>query len=139
MDLPEGGTMPRTPTEIVETLWQRLWIDGNLESLDELIGDPYVRHTRDGTVTMTPAEYGEVIGAAVEVIRGTRVEVDEIAAAPAADGTGDMVSARMTLRAVNIAVGDEVTITWLAHYRIVGGRITESWVLHETGLDWSRD
>ena len=125
--------MSRDPTEIVEAIWQRIWIDHELDALDDLLADPYVRHTREGTVTMTPAEYGATVAAAVEVIRGTRVHVDDIAAA------GDTVWARMTLEAVNISLGEPVTITWLGQYRIADDRIAESWVLHESGLDWSRD
>jgi hypothetical protein len=125
--------MTRQPTEIVEALWQRIWIDGALDTLDDLIADPYVRHTRNGTSTHSPAEYGGVIAAAVDVIRGTRVQIDDIAA------TGDTVWARMTLHAVNIGVGTDTTITWLGQYRIAHDRIAESWVLHESGLDWNRD
>lgn len=125
--------MSREPTEIVEALWHRIWIDHELEALGDLVADPYVRHTREGTVEMSPEQYGATVAAAVEVIRGTNVRIDGLTA------TGDRVWARMTLEAVNLTVGEPVTITWLGEYRIADDRIAESWVLHESGLDWSRD
>ena len=125
--------MSREPAEIVEALWRRIWIDGELAALDDLVADPYVRHTREGTVSQSPAEYGEAVSAAIEVVRGTKVQLDDFAA------VGNNVWARMTLRSVNIALGEEVTITWMGQYRIADDRIAESWVLHEAGIDWSRD
>ena len=124
--------MSSEPTDIVEALWHRIWIESDLDALDELVADPYIRHTHDGTLRQTPAEYADVIGGAIDVIRGTRVQIDRL------DAVGDTVWARMTLHAVNISVGNEVTITWLCQYRIEGERIAESWVLHESGLDWSK-
>ena len=131
--------MSRQPMEIVTALWQRIWIDGALDALGDLIADPYVRHTRDGTVVTTPAEYADVIAGAVDVIRGTRVQIDDMAEVSDGAGSGSTVWARMTLHAVNIAVGTDTTITWLGQYRIADDRIAESWVLHEAGLDWNRD
>ncbi len=124
--------MSREPTEIVEALWHRIWIESDLSALDDLVADPYIRHTRDGTLRQTPAEYAEVISSAVDVIRGTRVQIDAL------EAVGDTVWARMTLHAVNIGVGDEVRITWLGQFRIADERLAESWVLHEVGLDWSK-
>ena len=63
--------------------------------------------------------------------------------------SGDRGWARMTLHVVNISAaglgaagvgaGEETTITFVGVYRIADDRIAESWVLHESGLDWSRD
>ncbi|MGI9601305.1 MAG: nuclear transport factor 2 family protein [Acidimicrobiales bacterium] len=123
--------MSTEPGEVVRALWQRIWIDGELDALGDLVADPYVRHTRQGTLVQDPATYGESVAAAIEVIRGTKVVLDDIVT------VGETVWARMTLHAVNINMGDQVRITWMGQYRIADGKVAESWVLHETGLDWS--
>ena len=111
-------------------LWQEIWIDNDFTRLQELVADPYVRHTRDGTVASTPAEYARHIESAVRTIRGTEVEIHDTATA------GDIVFARLNLHGVNLSTGNAVKLTWLAHYRIVDGRVAESWTMHQTGLDW---
>jgi len=123
--------MAREPSEVVTALWHRIWIDGELDELGDLVTDPYTRHTRQGTLVQSPLEYGKSVGAAIDVIRGTRVSIDDLAT------VGDMVWARITIHAVNIQLGDEVRITWMGQYRIADDKVTESWVLHEVGLDWS--
>ncbi|MDH3706686.1 MAG: ester cyclase [Acidimicrobiia bacterium] len=122
--------MPTEPADVVRALWQRIWIDGALDQLGDLVTDPYIRHTREGTAAQSPAEYGRAVGAATDVIRGTKVQIDDMAT------VDDMVWARMTLHAVNINLGTEVRITWIGQYRVVNGKVCESWVLHESGLDW---
>ncbi len=124
--------MSREPMEIVEELWQRIWMDDDLDDLGDLVADPYVRHTRDGTARVDPKQYAASVAEAVKVVRGTRVVIDEMVT------VGDKVWSRMTLHAVNLNLGEEVTITWLGVYRIADDRVAESWVLHEAGLDWSR-
>jgi len=128
---------PRDPAEVVTTLWHRIWIEGDLDSLTDLVADPYVRHTREGTLRQTPQQYADTLASAIETIRGTAVTVDDLHVADDAQSDGSMVMARLTLDACNMTTGDPVRIAWLAHYRVVHGQVAESWVLHETGLDWS--
>ena len=116
--------------DLVTRLWQEIWIDNDFTRLRELVSDPYVRHTRDGTVSSTPAEYARHIESAVQSIKSTAVDIDDLTS------VGDRVYARLRLRGVNLTTGDELHLTWLAHYRIVDGRVAESWSMHQTGLDW---
>lgn len=118
------------PVELVTRLWNEIWIDGQLELLDEIVADPYVRHTREGTFTATPAEYGRHIESAVRTIKGTEVEIQATAT------EGDTVFARLRLHGVNLDTGHTVKLTWLTQYRIENGRIAESWTMHQPGLDW---
>ena len=115
---------------LVARLWRQIWIDGALDQLDETVSDPYVRHTRDGTVTTSPAEYARHLESVVRTIRGTEVAFDAIAS------SGDLVFARLTLHGVNLATEAGVKITWLTQYRIAEERIVEAWTMHQSALDW---
>ena len=116
--------------DLVRQLWQCIWIDGELEGLDDLIADPYVRHTNDGTSSMSRKAYKDHIADVIKTFKGNEITFDHLAS------SGDHVFARLTLTGVNIAAGNTVKITWLAHYRIRDARIAESWSLHENDLDW---
>jgi SnoaL-like protein len=115
---------------LVSRLWNQIWIEGALEHLDEVIADPFTRHTRDGTEVTTPSEYARHIESAVRMIRGTEMVVEHIAS------VDDMVFARLHLHGVNLTTGTTVKITWLTQYRIAGGRIAEAWTMHQSGIDW---
>lgn len=115
---------------LVTRLWNQIWIDGELDLLDEVVHDPYVRHTREGTETTSPAAYARHLESAVRTIRGTEVRINAMVA------SGDIVFARLNLHGVNIETGNAVKLTWLAQYRIVDGRIAEAWTMHQPGLDW---
>lgn len=134
--------MARDPAELVEALWNRIWIDRRPDTLDDLIADPYIRHTREGTETTSPVAYGRVLANALDLLRATEVQIDDLVAidegTAAAGPTEHIVWARMTLRAVNIQVGEPTTITWMAKFRVADDRVAESWVLHESRLDWTR-
>lgn len=118
---------------LVRDFWRRLWVDRDLESMIDLLADPYVRHNRDGTLSSSPAEYAERVASVVEMICGTRIEFHDVAE------TTDRVWVRLTLHGVNIATSTDTTITWLSVYRISGGRIAEVWSMHQTDLDWESD
>lgn len=116
--------------DLVARLWQRIWIDGALDQIGELVADPYIRHTRDGTVTTSPADYARHLESVVRTIRGTEVIVEAIAS------TGELVFARLTLHGVNLATEAKVKISWITQYRVADGRIAEAWTMHQSGLDW---
>lgn len=115
---------------LVTRLWDQIWIAGEFDDLDQILADPYVRHTRDGTIEMTPTQYGDHIKSATRTLRGTKVSVVNIAS------VDDMVYARIHLHAVNLETGNSLRLTWLTQFRIAEGRIAESWTMHQTGLDW---
>jgi len=115
---------------LVREFWRLLWVERDLDSMIELLTDPYVRHNRDGTLSSGPDEYAERVASVVEMIRGTRIEFHDVAE------TADRVWVRLTLHGVNIATSTDTTITWLSVYRINEGRIAEVWSMHQTDLDW---
>ncbi|MDG2029353.1 MAG: ester cyclase [Acidimicrobiales bacterium] len=116
--------------DLVARLWNEIWIEGDLDRLPEIVHDPYVRHTREGTVSSTPAQYARHIESAVRTIRGTEVQMHDAVV------DGDILFARLNLHGVNIDTGGSVKITWLTQYRIVDGRIAEAWTMHQPDLDW---
>lgn len=122
--------MTRESEALVEQLWRRIWIDGDLEDLSDLIADPFVRHTRDGTETLSPAAYGRHIASVVRSLRGTEVSFDHLASCD------DHVYARVTVDGFNLATEKPLHVIWLAQYRIADGRIAEAWTLHRTDLGW---
>lgn len=122
--------MTRKTEELVEQLWQRIWIDGDVDELSDLLTDPFVRHTRDGTRTMSLADYARHITSVVGSLRGTEVRFDHLAS------VDDHVYARLTLLGFNLATEKPMHVTWLAQYRIAEDRIAEAWTMHQTDLDW---
>ena len=95
------------------------------------MADPVVRHTAEGTQTLTCQQLRLRLASAFEMVRATEVSID----ATCADG--EMVWIRLTLRGVSLATAAPMSLAWLAQYRIEGGRITELWALHQPGADWS--
>lgn len=116
----------------VRDFWKRIWLDGNLDALDELIGDSIVRHTAEGTQVLTRADLRNRLSAGLSAIRANEVNIDALAVA------GDTVWAMITLRGVSLAAMAPLCVVWLAHHRIKSGRIAEIWALHQTGTDWSQ-
>lgn len=128
----EGTTRPTDPAGVVRAYWERVWIDGDLDALGDLVADPSTRHTPDGTQTLTVAELAARLSDALAAVRGSTVRFD------AQTVDGDTVWVRLTLQGCSLAAATPLVITWIAQYRVVGGRIVEMWALHQGGLDWSR-
>ena len=115
---------------LVKALWNHIWIDGELDRLGDVVSDPFVRHTRDGTQTTTPEGYARHLESVRATIRATDVRFEHLMS------IDDHVYARIVVTGVNLAAGDAVHLTWLAHYRVADGRIAEAWTMHQTDLDW---
>jgi len=115
---------------LIETLWNHIWIEQSLDRLGEVLADPFVRHTREGTELTTPRDYALHISSSAATIRPTRLHFDQISS------VDDYVFARLGIEGVNVAIGGTLKITWLAQYRIADGLIAESWSMHQTGLNW---
>ena len=124
----EDDTNP-TASVLVRT-WRALWIDHDTSGITDLVHDPYVRHTCDGDVTMSPADYGDHIARITAHIRGTEVDVAYLHEA------GDMIHARFTLKGMNLTTGTPVSVAWLGQYRTVDGKLAESWTLRQTDAAW---
>ena len=119
-----------TGAELVVQLWNLVWLGDSSVAVEELLAPSFVRHTLDGTTRSTPAAYRAEIDRATRSITGTELRVDRLETA------GDRVYARITLLGVNLASGEKMAITTIGDYRTEGGRLAESWVMHQAGLDW---
>ena len=125
------GHDPAPAESVVRGYWDRIWLDRDLDALEDLVADRVVRHTAEGTETLTRAELRRRLAGAFEAVRASEVSIDAIIA------DGPTVWVRLTLRGVSLATAAPMSLAWLAQYRIEGGRIAELWALHQAGADWS--
>jgi len=114
----------------VVRLWNAAWLDRDPDTLAALVADPYVRHGREGTTRMSPTEFAAQVARALGHFKGTELSIDDLAT------VGAMVYGRVRMVGVELSTGTPVTISWLGHFRIEDGRVAESWMLHQTDLDW---
>ena len=122
---------PTAAESAVRGYWERVWLERDLDALEDLVTDPIVRHTAEGTETLTRLELRRRLTAAFEAVRASEVSMDALVA------DGDAVWVRLTLRGVSLATAAPMSLAWLAQYRIEGGRIAELWALHQPGADWT--
>jgi hypothetical protein len=122
--------MSDPPDNPVIQLWRTIWLGNPADGLDDVLVDPYIRHTRDGTALVTIREYIEHMRQTTRNVRGTDLSVDRLVE------TTDRTFVRITLMGVNVTSGDPVMITVVGEYRLSEGRIAESWSMHQPGLDW---
>jgi len=116
---------------VVRAYWERVWLEQDLDALEDLVTDPVVRHTAEGAQSLTRREYRRRLADAFEAVRATEVSIDSVTA------DGLTVWIRLTLRGVSLATAAPMSLAWLGQYRIEGGRIAELWALHQPGTDWS--
>ena len=122
---------PTAAESAVRGYWERVWLERDLDALEDLVTDPIVRHTAEGTETLTRLELRRRLAGAFEAVRASEVSIDALVA------DGDAVWVRLTLRGVSLATAAPMSLAWLAQYRIEGGRIAELWALHQPGADWT--
>lgn len=126
----EERDAPGTPEAVLRRWLDEVWSRGDLDVVDELVAPRYVRHDRRGTRVFTPAGYKAELTHHLRAIESAETTIDDLVA------TGERVWARVTSRGVNLDRESPVTITWLQVHHVEDGRLTESWVLYETDLDW---
>ena len=126
-----AGTGEASAESVVRAYWERVWLERDLDALEDLVTDPIVRHTAEGTESLTRRELRQRLAGAFEAVRATEVSFDAVAA------DGPIAWARLTLRGVSLATAAPMSLAWLAQYRTEGGRIAELWALHQPGADWS--
>jgi len=115
---------------LVRRWWQEIWGDGNVDAVDELCTDPYLRHTSLGTERISRAEYKKRLTQTMHVLRGAETTIDDEVV------VGDKVWTRATSRGVNLTTEDRQTLTWMVVHRIEEGRIAETWAATLPGVDW---
>ena len=110
--------------------WRALWIDRDAETALECLHNSYVRHGVTGTVTMSPETYVGHVDKVTADLRGTSIDVDQL------HSVGDMLFARFTMRGVNVTTGGTIAIAWIGHYRLVDGKLAESWTMRQSDFAW---
>ena len=119
-----------TAEEIVLNYWTKVWVERDLSVLGDLHTDPTIRHTRNGTQTLTIAELAAQLKDGLQTIRGEHFTLDALTV------VDDTAWVRLTLHGVSLAAMTRMNYTWMAQYRLEGGKIAETWALHEANLDW---
>ena len=122
--------MEDDPQAIVRAYWERVWNKGELEAVDELIADPYVRHSANGNVIRARARVREDMGRYLELLADTEVTIEDQAV------SGDTVWTRISLRGLNVETEEMVILSWLHVARVADGRIAEGWNLNAP-VDWT--
>ena len=101
--------------------WDDIWRGGDLDVIDELFSDPFLRHTATGSERVTRAAYKGRLAEFQRVLSQVDTKID------ARSVDGDLVWTRATSRGINRETGERSIVTWLMAQRIVDGRIVEHW------------
>lgn len=122
----------RSPVAIVEEWQARAWGDCDLSVVDELIAEPFTRHSSAGTEQRSRdqlkadlREYQKALGKPLIEVRDRVVD-------------GDKVWSRTRLRGANLTTGEPRMIDWMQIHRVKDGQIVEVWTLHASDVDWER-
>lgn len=110
--------------------WNEIWRDGDLDVVDELLSDPFVRHAGLGTAVNPRGEYKKMLAEFQRTLCRPETTIDDRVV------DGDRVWTRATSRGLNRETGDVTVVTWMIVQRIADGRIAEHWALTVRGVDW---
>lgn len=122
--------MAAEPEQVVRDYWQKVWVERDLDALTDLVTDPCLRHTVEGTEALSVAALQARLQDGLAALRCQDMTIDDLIA------RDDMVWVRLTLRSISMATMAPMPLTFMAQYRVREGRITELWQLHQSGLDW---
>jgi len=117
---------------VVGRYWAGLWGRRDLSTVDELIGEPYVRHSSAGTRTLTRAEFKRELEQAWQLLHEPATTIEDQVS------DGDKVWSRATTQGINLETGQSSVVTWLVVHRVAGGRVVEAWIASLPGVDWRR-
>ena len=115
---------------LVERYWDGLWRRRDLSVVDELIGEPYVRHSSAGTRSLTRAEFKGELKRTWQLLHNPATTIEDQVA------DGDRVWTRATTQGINLETGETSVVTWLVVHRLAGGRVVEAWIASLPGVDW---
>lgn len=124
--------MEQVPREVVARYWDGLWQRHDLSVVDEIFGEPYVRHSSAGTKSLTRQQLKRELTDAWQLLHNPSTTIDDQVVA------GDRVWTRATTHGVNLDTGEPSVVTWLVVHRLAGGRLVESWSATLPGVDWRR-
>ncbi len=111
--------------------WNEIWRDGNIDAVDELLTDPFVRHTSLGSMVSPRHEYKVMLAEIQRTLRRPETTIDDRVV------DGDRVWTRATSHGLNLETSETNVVTWMLVQRIAEGRIAEHWVLTVRGVDWT--
>lgn len=111
--------------------WWSVWYDGDLDALDEIVADTFVRHGHQGTLVRTRQQAKDDMLQYRESMEFAEVRIE------AQSVTGDAVWSRVTTTGVNLKTEEPTTMSWLQVCRVEDDRIAEMWLLYALGVDWS--
>jgi ketosteroid isomerase-like protein len=127
----EGRDHDAAVLAISQRWWDEIWRDGNLDAIDELFSEPFVRHMGTGTERESRAAYKGRLGEFQRVLSRAETTIDDRVV------DGDKVWTRATSKGINRETGELAIVTWLMIQRIEDGRITEQWVAAFPGVEWT--
>ena len=118
-------------SDVVRRWWDEVWSQGNLDAVDELITEPYIRHGRTGTFERTRKQVKADLQQYFRVMHRPVVTIHDQAV------VGDRVWTRLSMDGVNLETSERRVLSWLHVQRLdPSGRIAESWQLATDGVDW---
>ena len=120
------------PLSVSQAWWDEVWRDGDLDAIDRLFTDPFVRHTGSGSETVSRKAYRARLAEAQRVLSRAETSIDDRVV------DGGTVWTRATSSGINRETGERSVMSWLLVQRIVDGRIAEHWVATYPGVDWTR-
>jgi hypothetical protein len=113
--------------------WWNVWYEGDIDSLDEILADPFVRHGHQGTATRSLKQAKEDMVQYRESVEFAELRIEAQAV------SGNEVWSRVTTTGVNLRTEEPSKLSWLQVCRIADGRIAEMWMLYALGVDWAVD
>lgn len=116
---------------VCDRWWGEIWRDGRAEVADEILTDPFVRHSATGSTVSARADYRSMLAEFQRTLCRPTTTIDDRVVA------GDRVWTRATSRGVDTETGQPAVVTWLIVQRFAGSRIAEHWVLTLRGVDWT--
>ncbi len=115
--------------EVVRRLFQEVWNRGNLEVADDIVAPDYVAPIRPAEGLATGVRgFKQQVSLVHATLAGFRTTLEDIIAEE------DKVVARWTTRGTDkrewdgIPTGNTLTLTEIGIFRIVDGKIVESWI-----------
>jgi predicted SnoaL-like aldol condensation-catalyzing enzyme len=111
--------------------WNEIWRDGLIDAADEILADPFVRHTSVGTTVTSRNDYKKMLIEFQRTLCRPQTTIDDRVV------SGDRVWTRATSRGFNRETGEPAVLTWMLVQRMTGDRIAEHWTLTASGLDWT--
>lgn len=126
-----GGVDDATLCAISDRWWHEIWRDGNLDAVDDVLADPFVRHSSVGSNVSSRKEYKKMLAEFQRTLCRPETTIDDRVV------SRDRVWTRATSSGLNRETGENTVVTWMLVQRIADGRIAEHWVLTVRGVAWT--